>query len=501
MDVGVNLEAVAPMRMLVAIASYGYSNDRFLRRIIQEYKSMNFDIDIVILSNIDKFLDKNVECRVGVPEKNPWTLPFAHKKLFLERCDDYDIYVYSEDDILLTERGIRSWLEVSAELLENEIAGFLRVEFDTQGKRNYPDAHGHFHWDPLSVRRRGAFTLARFTNDHAACYVLTKSQLHRALRSGGFDVPPHEGKYDLLCTAATDIYTQCGMTKLIPISNLENFTVHHMSDRYFGRMGVHGEEFVRQTDILERIAGGEVSSRSLLPAETRLWRAEFSKDYYEPVLDEVVSEIPKSTRSVLAIGCGSGATEARLVASGLRVAAVPLDFVIAAGAAARGVELIDADMDELINGDNLEHFDCVLCLNVLHLAPDPIRLLSAAARFMTQGGRLLIQSPNMMSLPVLQWYLREPSRFMLPTDYAASGTHFSSGRMVRKWCSGAQLKVETRRGVILRQGRISNSIALIGDRIPNIFSIPFSSSMIFSAFKMEGLTNPAGLGGRADLSR
>jgi hypothetical protein len=315
-------------RVLVAIASYGTSNDRYLERIIQEYRSMAFAVDIVVLSNIVKPIP-GIECLVGLPTKNPWSLPFAHKKLFADRRDCYDLFIYSEDDILVTERNLRAWLEVNASLADDEIAGFLRFELGSNGERSYPDAHAHFHWDPSSIRRRGIYTLAHFTNEHAACYVLTGAQLRKAMDSGGFDVPPHEGKYDLLCTAATDPNTQCGLTKLIPVSHLGVFTVHHMSNRYVGKMGVTAEEFCRQTDALLQVAQNDGRIKPLLPAETRLWRGAYSKDYYEPVTEQVTSLIPKTARNVLSIGCGSGATERWLVEKGLRVAAIPLVPIIA----------------------------------------------------------------------------------------------------------------------------------------------------------------------------
>src|SRR6478752_2416186 len=97
------------LRILVAIASYGRSNDRYLERIIQEYRSMPFAIDILLVSNIDKS-GPGTECLVGLPTKNPWSLPFAHKKLFADRRDRYDLFVYSEDDILITEGNLRAWL-------------------------------------------------------------------------------------------------------------------------------------------------------------------------------------------------------------------------------------------------------------------------------------------------------------------------------------------------------------------------------------------------------
>ena len=156
-------------------------------------------------------------------------------RIELER---YDLFVYSEDDILITEKNLRAFLEVSAALREDELAGFLRIEYGSNGAVNYPDIHGNFHWDPASIGSRGRYTVAKFTNEHAACYVLTRNQLKKAIKSGGFLVDPHEWKYDLLCTAATDPYTQCGFTKLIPISHLDDFTVHHLSNKYVGKMGV-----------------------------------------------------------------------------------------------------------------------------------------------------------------------------------------------------------------------------------------------------------------------
>jgi len=207
----------APLSVLVALASYGTSNDRHLERLIREYRSMPFEIDIVIISNVDKKPAPGVECRVGLPSKDPWSLPFAHKKLFAERADRYDLFIYSEDDILITERQLRAFLEVTAVLRDNEIAGFIRMEEGSNGSISFPDLHEEYHWDPTSLRSRTGYVLGNFTNEHAACYVLTQSQLRKAIKSGGFLVEPHEWKHDLLCSAATDPYIQCGFTKLIPI--------------------------------------------------------------------------------------------------------------------------------------------------------------------------------------------------------------------------------------------------------------------------------------------
>ena len=102
----------AQLRILVVLASYGTSNDRYLLRLIEEYRSMSFDVDIVILSNLKKQPAPDIEVLVGLPSRDPWSLPFRHKKVFADRIEHYDLFVYSEDDILITERNLRAFLEV-----------------------------------------------------------------------------------------------------------------------------------------------------------------------------------------------------------------------------------------------------------------------------------------------------------------------------------------------------------------------------------------------------
>ena len=101
------------MKILVVLASYGHNNDRYLARVLEEYRSMQrtstHEIDVVIVSNGPKDLASDSDCVevvIGLPSKNPYSLPFAHKKVMAERADRYDLFIYSEDDILITERNI-----------------------------------------------------------------------------------------------------------------------------------------------------------------------------------------------------------------------------------------------------------------------------------------------------------------------------------------------------------------------------------------------------------
>jgi 2-polyprenyl-3-methyl-5-hydroxy-6-metoxy-1,4-benzoquinol methylase len=471
-------------RVLVALASYGTSNDKYLARLIEEYRSMSFQVDIVVLSNIPKQLGPGIQVLVGLPDRNPWSLPFPHKEVFAERIEMYDIFVYSEDDMLITEHHLHAFLEVSAVLREDEIPGFIRIEKGPDGDLNYPDFHAHFHWDAASVRSRGAYTVAHFTNEHSACYVLTRDQLKQAIQSGGFLVGPHEWKYDLLCSAATDPYTQCGFKKLIPISHLDDFSIHHMSNKYIGRMGIGRTEMHSQVQAALRLVEGQIS-KPLLETETKLWRAMYSKDYYEPFSEEVASLVPRTARKVLSIGSGAGAIECSLADRGLRVVAVPLDPIICRSSAYKGVEIVLGDFrtarDKLETGE----FDVLLLSNVLHLVDDPVEVLCLFRETLSVDPTIIITSPNMRCASFYWSKLRSGNRIDHLGSYDLTGVRLSSSASVRRWCENAGLKVQ--KTVALGSYRVERIRRLIPtfarNFVPNFIQRFLASDLIVMATK------------------
>jgi 2-polyprenyl-3-methyl-5-hydroxy-6-metoxy-1,4-benzoquinol methylase len=430
------------LRLLVVIANYGTANDKYLSHLIDEYRSMPYSTDIVVLSNVPKDLGQRIQVIVGLPSKNPWSLPFAHKQVFANRINDYDLFVYSEDDILITHKNVEAFLRVSAVLPDDEVPGFLRFENDKDGKVFHPDIHWACHWEARSVRSRAGYTFAFLTNEHAGCYMLTQPQLQRAIQSGGFLVRPHQGKYQMLETAATDPYTQCGFTKLICISDLNNFMVHHLPNKYVGRMGLDAAQFKLQIRALLGIAvEGNIPS-PLLDTHPQFKASRFGKSYYEPIRADLISLIPASARSILSIGCGWGVAEEMLAQSGKRVVAIPLDPVISACAEARGVELVQGDLKMALAKLSSEHFDCILISHVLHLVHDPGEILASFAPLLSAKGIVIVAVPNLLRLPVLWRKLRRVESHRFLGDYEKSGVHFTSRGTVRKWLGRAGLRVD-----------------------------------------------------------
>ncbi len=429
------------MKILVAIANYGTKSRVYLERLLAEYRSLPYQVDVVVLSNIPKDLGPDVEVRVGLPDKNPWSLPFGHKQLFADRLDDYDLFIYSEDDMLIGRRQIEAFLEVTPFLPDDQIAGFLQYEEDAHGKRYCPAVHAFCHWVPRSVRQCGPYVFAYLTNEHAACYLLTRAQLRRAIASGGFLGPPHQGFYDLLCTAATDPYTQCGFTKVLCLSRIEDFLVHHVPNKYLGTVGLEFDQVRVQIEALHRCLRGELTCEELLPPPGKPSAYSWSKLYGEPVREDVLSVVPKGARRVLSLGCGTGATEAVLVQRGMQVIGIPLDAVVGQTARTRGLELTPPNFEKAFALLRGQRFDCILLINILQHLSDPSALLAQSRPLLAERGTLVAAAPN---VGFLGHWRRQTAGMCVwrgRDAFARFQVHHTVPRMVTGWIRRSGLRV------------------------------------------------------------
>lgn len=404
---------------------------------------MSYPVDIVVLSNIPKELGPNVEVRVGLPSKNPRSLPFAHKKLFAERANDYDLFIYSEDDTLITERHINAFLDVTRVLPQHQIAGFLRYEVDRFGKKFYSTVHSHFHWIPQSVERIGDYCFARFTNDHSACHLLTRKQLKMVIDSGGYLVNPHDERYGILETAATDPYTQCGLSKVICISHLQDFELHHLPDIYIGRLGLADSELHRQIEALVNQNGD--SQGQLFSVETRFRQERWSKNYYEKCSKDLLELVSDRMENILSIGCGWGATEGALVQKGHTVVAIPLDSVIGACAEARGVKVTYPDFENAYADLSGKQFDCIIFSEVLQHLSDPVKILSKYATLLADDGVIIISAPNFNSLKFRRALASEGISLNARNNFDKTRLHLTTPRVIKQWLEQSNLQTDSAR--------------------------------------------------------
>jgi hypothetical protein len=82
----------------------------FLRKIIVSYKKISKNLDIFIhinkkLHNKYKIKDVNYILH-NLSLEDPYLLSWKSRKLIYEQKDIYDVFIYSEDDILFTKNNI-----------------------------------------------------------------------------------------------------------------------------------------------------------------------------------------------------------------------------------------------------------------------------------------------------------------------------------------------------------------------------------------------------------
>jgi glycosyltransferase involved in cell wall biosynthesis len=259
-------------KILVVIASHGSKNLLHLMQVIDSYSGA----DIVVTSNGPKLVGAHVKV-VEVQSKNPWALTFAHKTIFNRELHNYDLFIYAEDDILITPANIQAWKDISSHLRQDEVAGFFRYELDDEGKVFYPDAHDYYHWLLSSVEKRGPYTIAEYSNKHSGCYMLTQAQLRKVIASGNYLREAYRtARYGIPETAATDPYTVCGLRKVIPISHFDRFRVHHLPNLYVkAGVGEDDKTFQTQMQTLHAVLRGHIFPRvsrvSFTPTKSTHW--------------------------------------------------------------------------------------------------------------------------------------------------------------------------------------------------------------------------------------
>ena len=453
------------MRILVAIANYGMKNVGYAKQLIREYRSMPFDVEIFVLSEAPKDYGNDVRVLTGLPSKDPWSLPFGHKKLFAENVDRYDLFIYAEDDTLIRKENILAFLRATDTIGDEFVPGFVRYELYPKAKKNYPDVRDNYHWVPGSVRTSGEYIFAKFSNDHSACYILTQAQLRKALASGGFLVLPHSGRYDLICAAGTDPYTQCGFRRIVCLSHLREFELHHLSNAYVNRVGLDEDSYKLQTEALLEILEQKRPREELFVTEKSLATPAWDKCYYELCRHDIVRFIPADAKEILSVGCGWGATEAHLREKGKSVMAIPLDSVIGKVAEEKGISVLPPDFGQAFDRLVESRFDVIVLSEVLQHIPHPVEILTKLGTLLSEHGVLVGSVPNLSLSRRLSGRLLGKSRkfTQISGRFNKTNLNLTSKSTIKRWLRASNLHpLEVRYEDYVSSGPLS----LLAPRLP-----------------------------------
>jgi hypothetical protein len=176
---------------------YIESRIQYLNTIIGEANKYLYETDIFIHTNFAGFnidglllytngrLTAIYHDLTGI---NPFLLTWGCRDLLKSQKNDYDIFMYIEDDILVPNRAIKYWLEYNKPLIrENYNLGFVRIEVDENGMEYITDTQYGSHLTETVVINGQRFCI----NDkfpYCAFWIYNKDEFHRFIESGYYDI-------------------------------------------------------------------------------------------------------------------------------------------------------------------------------------------------------------------------------------------------------------------------------------------------------------------------
>ena len=214
------------MKIKVAIANYGNSQLEHLNRVVEEFQRFKkHQVDLVVDTTVEvPYPHRMYPASVGAG------LTFVCRDDMAASVDDYDLFIYNENDMLITEDNIDAFLEHSGELFDGFVSGFLRYENDPIKGKILTDLN--VFWGKQMGR---AVSEQDFVphNVHQGCWVLLRKDLKKVIASKQFLNSPRKNLED----GASDPYSWCGLTKVMPrnVTACERLLIHHLPDKYIHR--------------------------------------------------------------------------------------------------------------------------------------------------------------------------------------------------------------------------------------------------------------------------
>jgi hypothetical protein len=235
-----------------------YIEDRiqYINKIIEETNNYEHTTDIFIHTNINLRIDRFIEYNNGslniifhdLSNINPFYLPSLTRKLLKEQSNDYDIFIYVEDDILIPKETIKYWLQYKDIVIKNNFnLGFIRIEIDNKGDEYTTDiCHS------LDMTNLGYLTkqividtdkyIINDKNPYCAFWIYDKQEFNNFINSKYYDINNVTG-YDIRAVVAIGLHgveTKWYKGTIIPIKEnqlVNECKVYHLPNNYVHRKG------------------------------------------------------------------------------------------------------------------------------------------------------------------------------------------------------------------------------------------------------------------------
>lgn len=218
--------------ILAVLVNYGTEQLDYLQQVVTELKSFEkYNVSVVVHSNIPLDDIEGIDETFVVELTDYQLLPMTCRQTIEHNKDEFDIFIFSENDHLWKEHHVDKYLEYEQILPSDRITGLIQYEENESG-RYYPAYHAHYEWDWNSVEEYGGKKFAHFTNIHQASFVLSKAKLEQISKGRDFTQFFSKDHYSVKCKTNTDIYGHAGLKKLICISEFEDNLIHHLPNIY-----------------------------------------------------------------------------------------------------------------------------------------------------------------------------------------------------------------------------------------------------------------------------
>jgi hypothetical protein len=242
--------------LLISISNFGDKQLDYLNTAINEYRSyQKYDVTINVHSTVQIPRD-DINVILHDPQKTE-RLAYLHRQEFIDKSNYYDLFMYAENDVLIKEDAIDTYLKYDELLPPNHCLGFISYEkyppdenlylfnlwpkvFHAPSKLNTEDkmtGTSYITSKEICVDGNWYFILTSVCQN---CYLLTKDKLHTVMKVPGYartDWPNMETSH---CGIFTNWCHSDGILYKVHTRNLEDLkkcTIQHLPGNTITKYG------------------------------------------------------------------------------------------------------------------------------------------------------------------------------------------------------------------------------------------------------------------------
>jgi len=220
----------------------------YINNIINETNTYEYTTDIYIHTNNKDLQEssfneyKNGSLKIiahDLSNENPFYLTWKCRDLLKQQMNDYDVFMYIEDDILVPYKAIQYWLEHNEILIENGYnLGFVRIEVDNDNEEYITDLTRKLN---TIIKLNDIDYCINNINSYCAFWIYNKNEFSRFVSSNFYNIQhilnitQWYGIREASAIGLHDGSNNWYKGTLIPIINnklIDSCRIYHMQNNY-----------------------------------------------------------------------------------------------------------------------------------------------------------------------------------------------------------------------------------------------------------------------------